>query len=116
MSRNAVIEVSFADSTLFAVPAVHFQVQFALEVNRLCGDPERRPDAIAVELHADVDGAGAERHPLRRHAALSAAANAYSFEGTVETDRPASDYVPRVVPANPEASVPLEAGMIAWYR
>ena len=37
-------------STLVVVPAVHFQANFALEVNRACCDPARRPNAIAVEL------------------------------------------------------------------
>lgn len=38
------------DASLSIVPAIHFRVAFAEEVNRLCGDPDRRPDAIAVEL------------------------------------------------------------------
>lgn len=36
--------------TLIAVPAVHYRASFAGEVNRLCRQPETRPDAIGVEL------------------------------------------------------------------
>jgi hypothetical protein len=35
---------------LYAVPAVHFRLPFAEEVNRLCNDPATRLSAIAVEL------------------------------------------------------------------
>lgn len=44
---------------LDAVPAVHFRVAFAEEVNRLCSDPSRRPQAIAVELGAQTAAAAA---------------------------------------------------------
>jgi hypothetical protein len=48
--EKGVIEVAAGSAVLFAVPAVHFQADFALEVNRACCDPARRPNAIAVEL------------------------------------------------------------------
>ncbi len=44
------LEITVGGSVLTAVPAVHFRVAFAEEVNHLCSDPLRRPDAIAVEL------------------------------------------------------------------
>ena len=44
------IEIAVGNATLLAVPAVHFRLAFAEEVNRLCRDSARRPDAIAVEL------------------------------------------------------------------
>ena len=50
MGTNGLIEMDVGSSTLIAVPAVHFQANFALEVNRACCDPARRPNAIAVEL------------------------------------------------------------------
>ncbi len=35
---------------LYVVPAIHFNHVFAKEVNRICYDPDRRPEAVAVEL------------------------------------------------------------------
>ena len=35
---------------LRAVPAIHYQMPFALAVHRICRDKESRPEAIAVEL------------------------------------------------------------------
>jgi hypothetical protein len=49
-ANRSPLELTLGGSVLAAVPAVHFQVAFAEEVNRLCSDPARRPDAIAVEL------------------------------------------------------------------
>jgi hypothetical protein len=44
------ITVRFHRSKLLAVPAIHFNHIFAVEVNRICSNPEMRPEAIAVEL------------------------------------------------------------------
>ena len=53
------LTLTFPGSCLTAVPAVHFRVAFAEEVNRLCTDPKTRPDAIAVELGPQTAAAGA---------------------------------------------------------
>src|SRR3990172_3041064 len=50
MGTNGPIDMDVGSSTLVAVPAVHFQANFALEVNRACCDTARRPNAVAVEL------------------------------------------------------------------
>src|SRR3990172_9107778 len=50
MGTNSPIEMDVGSSTLIVVPAVHFQANFALEANRSCCDPARRPNAIVVEL------------------------------------------------------------------
>src|SRR3990170_4258230 len=50
MGMNGPIDMDVGSSTLVAVPAVHFHANFALEVNRACCDPARRPNAVAVEL------------------------------------------------------------------
>ena len=44
------LTVNYESGELIAVPAVHFSHVFAGEVNRLCADPETRPEAVAVEL------------------------------------------------------------------
>jgi len=50
MASQSPIELELGSATLLAVPAIHFQANFALQVNRACADPQRRPDAIAVEV------------------------------------------------------------------
>ena len=44
------IEIRVANSTLTIVPAVHFRLAFAEEINAICRNPATRPDAVAVEL------------------------------------------------------------------
>ncbi len=44
------LKYAVGNSTLHAVPAVHFRIPFAQRVNNLCRDSRTRPDAIAVEL------------------------------------------------------------------
>jgi hypothetical protein len=43
-------EIRIGNSTLSAVPAVHYRAVFAEHVNLACADENTRPDAIAVEL------------------------------------------------------------------
>jgi len=87
----------------------YFEVQLYLD--------DMDVDAVSVELYADsVAGSKPLRRPLSRGAALAGTVNAYVYTGLVATDRPASDYTPRVIPAHPQASVPLEANLILWYR
>ena len=74
-------------------------------------------DAVSVELYADaVDDGEPWCQMLERGAPLAGTANAYIFEGSVPTDRPTSDYTPRIVAAHDGASVPLDADLILWYR
>ena len=74
------------------------------------------PDAVAVELYAEPrDGAGLERHPMRRDQALSGAAGGFRYVAEVATDRAPREYTPRVVPMHAEAVIPAEALGIRWY-
>jgi len=74
-------------------------------------------EAVSVELYADsAAGVDLVRQPLSRGEALAGAANAYVYSGIVSIDRPASDYTPRITAAHSLAQIPLEAGMILWYR
>jgi len=75
------------------------------------------PQAVSVELYAEaVDGGAPFRHRLERGPALAGTVNAWLYAGSVAAERPVSDFTPRIVPAHPLASVPLEANMILWYR
>jgi starch phosphorylase len=87
-----------------------FEVQVYLD--------ELPTEAVCVEVYADPleEGGEAVCQPLQRGTLLAGTANAYVYHGTVPADRPAADYTPRIVPAHAEASIPLEAGFILWYR
>jgi hypothetical protein len=52
--------IRWENSELYAVPAIHFNSIFALEVNRICAREETRPTAIAVELGPQTCSAAVE--------------------------------------------------------
>ncbi|HLH78614.1 MAG TPA: alpha-glucan family phosphorylase [Candidatus Binataceae bacterium] len=75
------------------------------------------PEGVAVELYADeLDGASLVRVPMVRAEAITGAVNGWTYQASVGKDRSADQYTPRVVPYHPEASVPLEARQIVWFR
>ena len=85
-----------------------FEVQVYLE--------ELPPDAVRVELYADaLAGGDPIRLPMIRGAQLIGE-SAWLYATSVPADRPAADFTPRVIPAHPQAFVPLEAAQILWYR
>ncbi|MBF0138225.1 MAG: alpha-glucan family phosphorylase [Magnetococcales bacterium] len=69
---------------------------------------------VAVQLFADNPKQAPTIINLRRHLPLLGAVNGYSYVGEVAADRPAEHYTPRVVPANPNASIPLDNSWIVW--
>jgi len=87
----------------------HFEVEVFL--NGL------EPNAVRVELYADVASGGA---PFRREMISAASAvagpggNLYTLE--VSSERPLGDFTARVVPFFPGVAVPLEEGRILWRR
>jgi starch phosphorylase len=85
-----------------------FQVQVYLD--------ELNADAVHVELYADgIDGGEPVRHVMVRGESL-VGENAWRYSASVCADRPAGDFVPRIIPYDPAAFVPLEAAQILWYR
>lgn len=75
------------------------------------------PAAVRVELYADPeDGQDRLCMPLVREDAAPTAPGWHLYRGSVSSNRPADHFTPRVVPAHPEAAVPLEASHIAWAR
>lgn len=74
-------------------------------------------ESVAVELYADgIDGAEPVRVRMERGEAAMGAVNGWTYQATIDNQRPANDYTPRVIPYHPEASVPLEAAQILWFR
>jgi starch phosphorylase len=85
-----------------------FQVQVYLD--------ELNADAVHVELYADgIDGGEPVRHVMARGESL-VGENAWRYTASVRADRPAGDFVPRIIPYDPAAFVPLEAAQILWFR
>ncbi len=75
------------------------------------------PESVAVELYADAAG-GFERAriPMDRSEAIVDAVNGWIYQAAIEKTRPADHYTPRVVAYHVDASVPLEAPHILWFR
>ena len=77
------------------------------------------PNAVNVELFASGEG-GSEpsRTRMERGNALSDGGILYSatLGNELGNERNPNDFTPRVVPHHPDASIPLEAPQILWYR
>ncbi len=74
-------------------------------------------DNVRVELYAEpTDDSRAVPISMRRVTELSGRPNGYIYSAQVQAGRPASDYTVRIVPAKPEALVPLEANLIVWHQ
>jgi len=87
----------------------HFEIQVYLD--------DLPADSVSVELYAEAtSNRTAIRQALVRTEALAGATNAHTFIGSVDADRPVSDYTPRIIPAHPLATIPLEAEQILWYH
>jgi starch phosphorylase len=72
-------------------------------------------DAVRVELFAEgPPGESPARTPMERGAELPPSGFIYSV--SVEANRNANDFTPRVVPYHPGAAVPLEANQILWQK
>ncbi len=76
---------------------------------------ELDPDAVRVELFANGrNGDGPFLKAMDRTAQL--AGNGYVYAASVEDNRSAADFTPRVIPYHPDAAVPLEARQIFWQK
>ena len=51
----------------------------------------------------------------QRGAPIDGALNAWAYDITIDTDRPATDFTPRVLPCHAQAAVPLESHLIRWW-
>ncbi len=78
---------------------------------------EVAPHWVQVELYAEPVGDGAPLcQAMDRGEKIPGAINGYVYRATVPTSRPGSHFTPCVIPAHPEARVPLEEHHIVWYR
>ncbi len=70
------------------------------------------PDAVKVQLYADPDGSG---EPIVIAMEPEEPTSPF-YRATAPALRPAGDFTPRLIPYHPEATIPLEAESIHWYR
>ena len=74
------------------------------------------PDQVLVELYAQgPNGTAAQRIPLQPDAAPAADGHLH-YQALVSTQRPASDFTARILPAYEGIAVPLEDQHIRWQR
>ncbi|MBF0426816.1 MAG: alpha-glucan family phosphorylase, partial [Magnetococcales bacterium] len=71
---------------------------------------------VAVQLYADNPKQEPTIITLRRQHPLLGAVNGYTYIGEVPADRPVEHFTPRVVPANANASIPLDVSWIVWDK
>jgi len=75
------------------------------------------PHDVKVELYANgIHGGVAERHPMQRGAAIAGSPGGYLYHLALHTDRPPTDYTPRVIPNREDVAIPLEALFITWQH
>ena len=73
------------------------------------------PEDVQVELFADGQKGGAPwRQPMRRVHKVAGSGNEFLYAATVAASRPATDFTPRLVPCQADASVPLEVSFVRW--
>lgn len=72
---------------------------------------------VQVQLYADPGRSGETVCvPMQRGEPITGAANGYVYAVSLESERPAGDFTPRVVPLNDGARIPLELPLIKWFR
>jgi glycogen phosphorylase len=75
------------------------------------------PDAVSVELYAEAQKDGDPiTYAMNRGERLVGATSAYTYSASVLTNRPVTDYTPRLIPQHAGALVPLEAPFILWHN
>lgn len=87
----------------------HFRVSVYLD--------DLSPDALSVELYAEASGGEPPvRLPMRRGEPLPGAVNGFLYDVEVESQRPVTDYTPRLLPAHPDVAIPIEASHVLWQK
>lgn len=79
-------------------------------------------DSIEVQLFANplsdtesADSTDSIIHRMQRAQAVPGAVNAHVYCTEISTDRSATDFTPRVIPAFPTVNIPLESTLVCWY-
>lgn len=73
---------------------------------------ELSPDSIRVEVFSEAEPS--QRVAMARKQPLAGEVNGFHYHAEVPNERPASHYVPYIVPTHPGVAVPLEINLITW--
>jgi starch phosphorylase len=84
----------------------HFKVQVDLD--------GVSPDAVCVELFADVLDGDLFRQAMTHTDKLLKSERSTIYTAEVPATRPASDFTARIIPKFPDVAVPLEMNLILW--
>ena len=82
---------------------------------------EVSPESVQAQLYADpldVDIADMETpvcEIMKRHTAIPGSVNGYLYQGYLHTQRPYTDFTPRMVAYHPQARIPTENNLILWW-
>ncbi len=75
------------------------------------------PDTVQVELYASgVNEEAPTIHKMVKGKKIEGIDNAYIYNASVNSTRPAADYTARIIPHFPGISVPLEINLILWQH
>jgi len=78
---------------------------------------EAAPSTVQVELWADGGSAGAAvRQAMVLAPSPTPLAGSFTYQASVPSGRPATDYTARIVPVRAGLGVPLEINWIAWEK
>ncbi len=103
-------------SVRFGSVATHNEEnQYDFQVHVFLGELDQK--GVEVELYAEPPTDGKIFHQRMELAEPSPDSGGYFlYSSKVPSNRPTSDYIPRVVPRESRASVPLEAAQILWQK
>ncbi len=77
---------------------------------------EIQPDSVRVELYADPkDGDTPIRQTMKRTGELPGSPGSHQYTAGIQTERPLTDFTPRIIAHHPEAGIPTECNLILWW-
>jgi glycogen phosphorylase len=109
-------------------PMLHFGA-VKIESNKVESDGEQQKfdvevflndldtDSVKVELYANgIQGEAPERLEMKPVHPIEGTTGGYLYQIEFQTQRPASDFTPRLIPHRDGVAVPLEASWILWQH
>ncbi len=74
-------------------------------------------ESVQVQLYAEpMEAEEAILHVMECGPPIPGALNAYLYSGSISTQRPSSDFTPRIVAYHPDARIPTESKLIFWWQ
>ena len=71
----------------------------------------------SVELYAeDIQDENPQVTGCTCKEKITGAIQGYCYQAEIESTRPSTDFIPRIIPHHAEAKIPAEASLIVWQR